>query len=135
MDAHEFRVAVAVQNDHSCHEAVNWAIDLCKRLGKDGYKLYFVYAVAQNPTSRIPILDRMERGFNLEIHEEAKRDVRELLEYLDNETCTGIDYEFVKLEKQAEVQVMITEFIESYRPNVLVVGSHPSGPLKKYAVH
>jgi hypothetical protein len=79
-----FCIAVAVQNDKSCYQAVEFAVDLGQQLKM--YKLYFVYVVATNPEQNFPIIDRLEKSYNMEVHEEGKRDMIDLFTYLDNVT-------------------------------------------------
>ena len=46
--------------------------------------------------------------------------------------CFGqVQYEFVKLEKDKEVQEILMEFVESTKPDMLVVGTHQRNALKK----
>lgn len=80
----DYSIAVAVQNDKSCHKAVDFAVEMARSMKQ--YKLYFVYVVPISPKTKLPVIDRLESGYNLEVHEEAKRDMRELLTYLDNTT-------------------------------------------------
>jgi hypothetical protein len=40
-------------------------------------------------------------------------------------------YEFVKLEKAASTEEILSEFVENTRPDLFVVGSHGQSALKK----
>jgi hypothetical protein len=92
-DQDAFVVAVAVQNDTTCHAAIRFAVDLCRKTVQP-FKLIFVFVVAQNPKSKIPYLDHLERSCNVEIHEEAKRNMRQLLTHLDRVT-NGVGPDFM----------------------------------------
>lgn len=81
---HGFCVAVAVQNDKSCRQAVDFAVNLVQKLTQ--YKLFFVYVVPINPEQNLPVIDRLEKSYNMEVHEEGKRDMLDLLSYLDRVT-------------------------------------------------
>ena len=81
-DTKVWTIAVAVQNDITCHAAIQWAVDLCRTISIP-FKLYFVFIVSQNPSSKIPYLDHLEQAYNLEIHEEAKKNMTEILSHLD----------------------------------------------------
>jgi nucleotide-binding universal stress UspA family protein len=125
-----FVIAVAVQNDQSCRRAVDFAVSLSKKL--IAFKLYFVYVVPTNPDTSLPIIDRLEKSYNMEVHEEGKKDMRDLLEYLDKVTGDNMDYEFVKLEKESSKESILLEFVETRTPDLFVVGSHRQSALKKY---
>lgn len=72
-----FKIVVAIHNDSSCAKEIEFVVHLCSTL--KAYKLYFVYAVEQNTKTSIPYMDHMTTSYNLEIHEEAKKEMHQLI--------------------------------------------------------
>ena len=116
------KIGVACQpNTETFSEAVSKAIELCQNLKE--YKLYFVHCVAKNASSSLPYLDRLNRAYNMEIEEHASREVRELLEELDEMTRrANLEYEFVEIEKAENVEEQLQEFVNVFKPDLLYVG-------------
>jgi nucleotide-binding universal stress UspA family protein len=124
-------VAVAIQNDNSCKQAIIKAIDLVRNLSS--YKLYFVYAVAQSSPSTLPYLDHLDQAHNAELHAEAIKDIKQLMAFIDSLTA-DVQFEFVKLEEQKDVGEIILNFCESVQIDLFYVGTHKQSGLKKFVL-
>jgi nucleotide-binding universal stress UspA family protein len=133
-----YTIAVALQNDPSCHDAIRFAFQLCQRMKRRQYRLMFVQFAPTNPepSVKLPVIDRLERGFNEELHEEARRDMLELVatverlskEHQQQECCV---YEYVKVEQASGIHTLLRQFVNDYQPHMFVLGSHRQSPLKK----
>lgn len=134
-ETEKLKLVVAVQNDDSCHLAVEKAVNLILKTKPKHYKLYFLYAVPVNTPSNLPYLDHLDKAFNSEQHSAGVKDLKALISYLDSVTANTVEYELVKLEQDKDTGEIIKEFVQRVNPDFVFVGMHKeTGLLKKFVL-
>jgi len=131
--AKQYKIMVALNDTIESWDAVDAAIQLCTHFAPDAYRLLLVYVVALNPVQSLPYLDHLDRAYNIEIIENAQKEVDACKNHLLKCYSGKVNYEFVQVEGEGETGPVIAQYLaESHADlNMLVLGSRNLTGVKK----
>ncbi|RCI02636.1 hypothetical protein CU098_006949 [Rhizopus stolonifer] len=118
-----YRVIVAADSSRASKKAIEFAVGLCSKLTID-YQVEILYCIGINPpkgTGTLHLLSGLDRINNIEIKEEAKRDVAELECFLS--PLNNANVKLVTKEGSSHVGSVIEEYVNKDPPDILVLGS------------
>ncbi|CAO3658815.1 unnamed protein product [Rhizopus stolonifer] len=127
-----YRVVVAADSSRASKKAIKFAVGLCSKLTID-YQVEILYCIGINPpkgTGTLHLLSGLDRINNIEIKEEAKRDVAELECFLS--PLNNANVKLVTKEGSSHVGSVIEEYVNKDPPEILVLGSSNKEGLQKF---
>lgn len=127
------KIVLALNKSEHSLKALEHTVKLCKSLKH--YNLQIINIVALNPKTTLPIFDEIDIASNIEITEKSENE-RKWCEQMIKQECDVIKYEFLQLEGEGEVGLVLKQYIDenSLELDLIVMGSSHKGSIEKYIV-
>lgn len=123
-------IFVPAHDSAESYLAIQKAVELCQNL--KSYKLTIAYFIAFNPASSTPFIDHLEKSYNMEIEDQSKVELEKCRVHLSENYFNKVDYEFVEVQGEGEVGVLIEQYIRDKAVDLVVCGSRNQGAVKRW---
>ncbi|RUS15938.1 hypothetical protein BC937DRAFT_91782 [Endogone sp. FLAS-F59071] len=125
-----YRMVVASDNSDVSRKAICFAVDLCKKLAVT-YELDIVYVIALNPPSNpLPGLGQLDKAANVEIQDDAKKDLVELRGFV-KQFDGVVNYSLIDIKDYTHVGAILEDYTIKRAADILIVGSRNNEGLRK----